>query len=70
MPAAQYQLTGYQLKNVPKWAMSITTAYDWALTNSWHAHVGGDFRSVGEEWDEYVQSRSLDDIRECGAAIV
>jgi iron complex outermembrane receptor protein len=58
MPAAQYQLTGYQLKNVPKWAMSITAAYDWALTNSWHARVGGDFRWVDEERDEYVQSRS------------
>jgi iron complex outermembrane receptor protein len=59
MPAAQYQLTGYQVKNVPKWAMSTTAAYDWALTNSWNAHVGGGFRSVGKEWDEYVQSRSL-----------
>ena len=58
-PAAPFQLTGYQLKNVPKWDMSITAAYDWALTNVWHAHVGGDFRSVGKEWDEYVQSRSL-----------
>jgi outer membrane receptor protein involved in Fe transport len=58
-PAAQYQLIGYQLKNVPKWGMSITAAYDWALTDSWHAHVGGDFRSVGQEWDFYVQSRSL-----------
>jgi outer membrane receptor protein involved in Fe transport len=56
VPAAQYQLTGYQLTNVPKWEMSITAAYDWALTNSWHAHVGGDFRSVGKEWDSYVQS--------------
>ncbi len=56
IPAAQYQLTGYQLKNVPKWDMSITAAYDWALTNSWHSHVGGDFRWVGKEWDSYVQS--------------
>jgi iron complex outermembrane receptor protein len=56
IPAAQYQLTGYQLKNVPKWDMSITAAYDWALTHSWHAHVGGDFRWVGTEWDSYVQS--------------
>ena len=56
---AQYQLTGFQLENVPKWAMSITSSYDWTLPNLWHAHVGGDFRSVGEEWAGYVQSRSL-----------
>jgi iron complex outermembrane recepter protein len=59
IPAALYQLTGYQLKNVPKWEMTISAAYDWALTHSWHAHVGGDFRSVGEEWDAYVQNQSL-----------
>jgi len=58
-PAAQVQLTGYQLRNVPRWDMSITAAYDWALTYSWHAHVGGDLRWVDEEWDEYVQSRPL-----------
>ncbi len=54
-----YQLTGYQLENVPKWDMSITAEYNWAPANSWHAHVGGDFRSVGQEWAAYVQSRSL-----------
>ncbi len=54
-----YPLTGYQLENVPKWDMSITAAYNWALANAWRAHVGGDFRSVGQEWASYVQSRSL-----------
>jgi len=58
-PAAQYQLTGFQLENVPKWDMSITVGYDWTLPNLWHAHAGGDFRSVGREWAAYVQSRSL-----------
>ena len=58
-PAAQYQLTGYQLENVPKWDMSITVNYDWTLPNLWHAHAGGDFRSIGQEWAAYVQSRSL-----------
>jgi outer membrane receptor protein involved in Fe transport len=58
-PAAQYQLTGFQLENVPKWNMSITVNYDWTLPNLWHAHAGGDFRSVGQEWAAYVQSRSL-----------
>jgi outer membrane receptor for ferric coprogen and ferric-rhodotorulic acid len=57
--ADKFQLTGYQLRNVPKWNVSITAAYDWALTPSWHAHAGGDLRSVGEEWDFYVQRRSL-----------
>lgn len=57
--AARYQLTGFQLENVPKWAMSITLNYDWALPNLWRAHAGGDFRSVGREWSSYVQSRSL-----------
>jgi iron complex outermembrane recepter protein len=58
-PFAQYQLTGFQLEDVPKWAMSITVNYDWTLPNLWHAHAGGDFRSVGQEWAGYVQSRSL-----------
>jgi iron complex outermembrane receptor protein len=58
-PDAQYQLPGYQLQNIPKWDMSITVNYDWILPNPWHAHVGGDFRSVGREWAAYVQSRSL-----------
>jgi iron complex outermembrane receptor protein len=58
-PAAQYQLTGFQLENVPKWDMSITVTFDWTLPNLWHAHAGGDFRAVGQEWATYVQSRSL-----------
>ncbi len=58
-PDGQYQLTGFQLENVPKWDMSITVNYDWTLPNLWHAHAGGDFRSVGQEWAGYVQSRSL-----------
>jgi iron complex outermembrane receptor protein len=58
-PDGQYQLTGFQLENVPKWDMSITVNYDWTLPNLWHAHAGGDFRSVGQEWAAYVESRSL-----------
>jgi iron complex outermembrane recepter protein len=58
-PAAQYQLTGFQLENVPTWNMSMTVNYEWTLPNLWHAHAGGDFRSVGREWAAYVQSRSL-----------
>jgi iron complex outermembrane receptor protein len=58
-PATPYQLTGFQLESVPKWDMTITANYDWTLRNQWHAHAGGDFRSVGQEWAAYVQSRSL-----------
>lgn len=58
-PAAQYQLTGFQLENVPTWNMSFTVNYDWTLPNLWRVHAGGDFRSVGQEWAAYVQSRSL-----------
>jgi hypothetical protein len=63
MPAAQYQLTSHQLKNVPKWNTSLTAAYDWAHTSFSRAQVGGDLRWVGEEWDSHVQCRSLGDIR-------
>ncbi len=50
IPAANYVLTGYQLSNVPKWSMSSTADYVWALTNTWRAHVGGGFRWIGQEW--------------------
>jgi iron complex outermembrane receptor protein len=59
IPAVQYQLTGFQLQDIPKWDMSITVNYDWALTDSWHARVSGGFRLVDQEWTSYVQSRSL-----------
>ena len=58
-PYAPYQLTGFQLESVPKWDMSVTVSYDWMLSNLWGARAGGDFRSVGQEWATYVQSRSL-----------
>jgi iron complex outermembrane receptor protein len=56
---AQYQLTGFQLQNIPKWDMSITVNYELTLPNLWQAHLGGDLRSVGQEWAAYVQSQSL-----------
>jgi outer membrane receptor protein involved in Fe transport len=60
VPGAEYFLIGYQLADVPKWSLSLTTDYDWALTDTWHAHVGGAFRWVGERWGETgVHSRSV-----------
>src|SRR3984893_16655977 len=53
IPAANYVLTGYQLSNVPKWSMSSTVDYAWALTNLWRAHVGGGFRWIGQEWSGF-----------------
>jgi iron complex outermembrane receptor protein len=50
IPAANYVLTGYQLSNVPKWSMSSTVDYAWALTHLWRAHAGGGFRWIGQEW--------------------
>ena len=53
IPAANYVLTGYQLSNVPKWSLSSTVDYTWALTNLWRAHVGGGFRWIGQEWSGF-----------------
>ena len=52
-------LLGYQLADIPKWSMMLTTNYDWALTDEWHAHVGGALRWIDKRWDTIgVQSRS------------
>jgi iron complex outermembrane recepter protein len=58
-PAARYYLTGYQLHQVPKWSMSFTADYDWALMDRWHAHVGGACSWIGPLWSLPVSSRSL-----------
>jgi iron complex outermembrane recepter protein len=52
-------LTGYQQTQVPKWSMSFTADYDWALMGDWHAHVGGAWRRIGPLWTLLVESRSL-----------
>jgi hypothetical protein len=39
-------LPGYQLAEMPKWSMALTTNYDWALTDAWDAHVGGALRWI------------------------
>jgi iron complex outermembrane recepter protein len=60
-PGLQYLVPGYQLSNVPKWAMSLTSQYDWALTSAWRAHAGGGWRWIDREWgsSSAVQSRAL-----------
>jgi iron complex outermembrane receptor protein len=51
-------LTGYQLPNVPKWGMSIDADYAWALSSTWHAHVGGAARWVDRRWASSPESLS------------
>ena len=60
-PGLQHILPGYQLSNVPKWAMAFTTNHDWVLTDAWLAHVGGGARWIDREWgsSSAVQSRPL-----------
>jgi hypothetical protein len=60
IPAADVNLTGYQLNNVPKWGMSGSIEYGWDLEDLWHASVGGGGRWIGRQFDAtLVQSRSL-----------
>ena len=58
-PGAEYLLPGYQLADIPRWSMTLTTNYDWPLTDVWDAHVGGAWRWIDKRWDAIgVQSRS------------
>ena len=61
-PDVQYYMTGYQLPQVPRWSMSFTADYDWALMDLWHAHLGGACRWTGPLWTYVVQSRSHDGV--------
>jgi iron complex outermembrane recepter protein len=58
-PGLQYVLPGYQLSNVPKWTMSLTSNYEWALTGAWRAHVSGGGRWVDREWGSSSAVQSL-----------
>jgi outer membrane receptor protein involved in Fe transport len=58
-PPADFILTGYQFAQVPKWSMASSADYDWAISNAWHAHVGGSLRWIGRQWGLWVQSQSL-----------
>jgi len=57
----QYVLPGYELSNVPKWAMSLTANNEWMLAAGWRAHAGGGYRWVDHEWGSgsAIQSRLL-----------
>lgn len=59
LPVASPLLTGYQLPQVPKWSMIFSGAYDWLLTDAWHAELGGGLRWIDREWGVLVSSRSL-----------
>jgi outer membrane receptor protein involved in Fe transport len=38
----------------------VTNAdFDWMLSNTWHAHLGGSLRWIGRQWGLLVQSRSF-----------
>jgi len=43
-------LPGYQLPDIPRWSMSLTANYDWALTDLWNAHTGGALRWIDKRW--------------------
>jgi outer membrane receptor protein involved in Fe transport len=50
LPGIENPLPGYQLADIPKWSMALTTNYDWSLTDAWLAHVGGALRWVDKRW--------------------
>lgn len=43
-------LSGYQLPNVPRWAVAGSSDYGWTLVNGWNARIGATCRWVGKEW--------------------
>jgi iron complex outermembrane recepter protein len=49
-PYPQFLLADYQTPNVPKWSLAVTADYDWQPTDRWHAHLGGVFRWVRQQW--------------------
>jgi iron complex outermembrane recepter protein len=61
IPAANYYLTGYQIPDVPKWTLSATAAYSWALAGLWRAQLGGAVRWLDQQWSVpgAVQRQSL-----------
>jgi|GEM_PF-115289 len=45
-----FLLAGYQISNVPKRSLSVTADHDWQPADRWHAHLGGVFRWIDQEW--------------------
>jgi outer membrane receptor protein involved in Fe transport len=52
-------LTGYQLPNVPKWGMSFSADYEWALASAWSAHAGLAWHWMDQQWGSAPESISL-----------
>ncbi len=52
-------LPGYQLPNVPKWAVSVTADYAWKLESTWNAHIGAAFRWMSWVWGSTDAVQSL-----------
>ncbi len=59
-PYPQFLLAGYQTPNVPKWSLSVTADYDWQPTDRWHAHLGGVFRWIDQEWGNVIAIASVE----------
>jgi iron complex outermembrane receptor protein len=59
-PFPQFLLAGYQTPNVPKWSLSVTADYDWQPTGRWHAHLGGVFRWIDQEWGNVLAVASVE----------
>jgi outer membrane receptor protein involved in Fe transport len=59
-PYPQFLLAGYQTSNVPKWSLSVTADYDWQPTDRWHAHLGGGFRWIDQEWSNVLAVASVE----------
>ena len=59
-PYPAFLLAGYQTPNVPKWSLSVTADYDWQLTDRWHAHLGGVFRWINQQWGNVLAIASVE----------
>jgi iron complex outermembrane recepter protein len=43
-------ILGYQLPDVPKWAVGVTADYQWTMTSQWQANAGVGAHYVSSEW--------------------
>ena len=58
LPQTSYLLTGYQLPDVPKANVAASAEYEWPLSGSWTARVGGDYQYVSPQWLSQVEAAS------------
>ena len=47
-------ILGYQLPDVPKWAVGVTADYQWTLTGQWQANAGVGAHYLSSEWVDAV----------------